>query len=101
MGIIEAIAMIRAAIEQSSQQQDDAVWESAVAAAGLAPQGDKGQAGVDQEFLGTFGSLNLRVRHTCRDTSRTFSLGPDRTRVRLELRQGDVVLDSYTGGYEK
>jgi hypothetical protein len=101
MKIIDAITTIRSAIDACAETQDDHGWQSAVAAAGLQSQGDKGKAGIDEDYVGTFGPLELRVNYTWRDTSKAFQLGPDRTRVKLELRQNGTTLDSYTNGYER
>lgn len=101
MKIIEAITTIRNAIEASAFSESNGAWQSAVAAAGLQSQGDKGDMGIDEDFVGIFGGLELRVKHTWRDTSKTHQPGPDRTRVKLEVRQNGVTLDSYTNGYEK
>ena len=99
--IIEAIATIRIAIDESATAESDSAWQSAVRAAGLTSQGDEGNVGIDEDYVGTFGPLELRVKYTWRDTSKTFSLGPDRTRVRLEICHGNTVLDSHTNGYQK
>jgi hypothetical protein len=100
MGLIQTIAALKAAIDKSAADETDSAWHSAVRDAGLQSQGDKGDMGIDETFVGTAGGLTIRVRHTCRDTSRPFSMGPDRTRVRLEVVDGEKVLDSYTNGYE-
>lgn len=100
MKIIEAITTIRTAIDTSAEAKSDGAWRSAVTAAGLQSQGDKGSSGIDEDFLGTFGPLELRVNYRWYDTSKTFQPGPDRTRVILEVRHAGKVIDSYTNGYE-
>ncbi|WP_322965658.1 hypothetical protein [Sphingomonas fuzhouensis] len=100
MGLIQTIAALKASIDKSAEEETDSAWNSAVQTAGLQSQGDKGDMGIDETFVGTADGLTIRVRHTCRDTSRPFAMGPDRTRVRLEVVDGDKVLDSYTNGYE-
>jgi hypothetical protein len=100
MKLIEAISTIRAAIDRSSEAKEDGAWARAVEDAGLKSQGNKGALHIDEDYLGDFGPLQLRVNWTCRDTSRTFSPGPDRTRLTLQVLHQGAVLDSYVNGYE-
>ena len=101
MKLLEAITSIKSAIDTSAEAKSDSAWKAAINAAGLVVQGDeKTGLYIDEEFVGSFGTFNVRVKHTCRDTSKTFSIGPDRTRVTLELIQDGKVVDSYTNGYE-
>ncbi|MGV1793562.1 hypothetical protein [Rhizobium sp. A37_96] len=100
MEIIEAIVSIKAAIDTSVAAKTDSAWKSAVSAAGLVSQGDKGVTSLDESYIATFGPLQLRVNHTWRDTSKSFQLGPDRTKVTLDLIHNANVLDRYTNGYE-
>lgn len=100
MKLLEAIITIKAAIDVSAAAKTDNAWRDAVTKAGLVSEGDKGTTGLDETYVATFGTVELRVRHTWRDTSKTFSPGPDRTRVALELRQGGKAIDTFTNGYE-
>jgi hypothetical protein len=99
--LIDAIRNIRTAIESSAATGSDASWLAAVKAAGLQSQGDNGTTGIDENYEKAFGPVTLRVKHTWRDTSKTFAPGPDRTRVRLDVIVDGAVIDSYTDGYEQ
>lgn len=101
MTLIEAISSIKAAIDASASNQTDHHWKSAVSAAGLISQGDVGNTGIDESYQAAFGQYELKVRHTWKDTSRTFQIGPDRTRVELSLVYSGKVVDSYTNGYQE
>lgn len=100
MKVIEAIASIRAAIDVSAEAKNNHAWRSAVTTAGLKSQGDTGTMGIDEDYVENFGPLEVRVKHTMRDTSKPFSIGPDRTRITLSVSLNGAKLDSYTNGYE-
>lgn len=100
MKLFEAIETIKTAIDASSSAKTDTAWKSAVDKAGLVSQGDKGLTGIDEDYVAAFGGLELRVKHTWRDTSKTFSPGPDRTVVKLDLVLNGKAVDSYSNGYE-
>ncbi|NEJ94345.1 hypothetical protein [Rhizobium ruizarguesonis] len=100
MKLLDAITTIKAGIDTSAEAQDDLAWKAAVEKAGLVSQGDKGTTGLDETYSATFGPLELRVRHTWRDTSKTFQIGPDRTKLTLDLVHGGTSVDSYSNGYE-
>ncbi|SRR5258708_1624753 len=100
MKIIEAITTIKAAMEKSAAERTDSAWQEAMTSVGLKSQGNKAQIGIDEDYVGIFSGLEVRLNHTWRDTSKAFAPGPDRTRLLLELRQGGSVLDSYKTGHE-
>lgn len=100
MKLLEAITSIKAAIDASAAEKSD-LWKSTVLKAGLVSQGDKSTTGIDETYVATFGKAELQVRHTSRDTSKTFQPGPDRTGITLTLIHGGTTLDSYTNGYEE
>ena len=100
MKIIEAITTLKNAIDLSVSKKSDAPWQIAAQNAGLASSGDNGTIGIDEDYVGTIGHFEIRIKHTCRDTSKPFSLGPDRTRIRLEILHNGKEIDNYTAGYE-
>ncbi|MFS2180081.1 hypothetical protein ACCC98_29710 [Rhizobium pisi] len=100
MDLILAIRNIASAIEQSVETKSDANWKAAVASAGLVTTGDTGQTSIDERFERAFGPATLRFQHKWWDTSKTFSPGPDRTKLTLTLLYGDKVLSEYNGTYD-
>jgi len=102
MKLLEAITSIKNAIDVSAEARSDSAWQAAVGAAGLVlgHGGRHGGLSIDEDYVGKFGPFEVRVKHTMRDTSKSFSPGPDRTRVTLDLIHDGKVLDSYTNGYE-
>ncbi|MBY3474071.1 hypothetical protein HFN78_24615 [Rhizobium laguerreae] len=102
MKLLEAITSIKNAIDASAAAKSDSAWQAAVSAAGLVLEdgGRHGGLSIDEDYVATFGPLEVRVKHTMRDTSKAFAVGPDRTRVRLDLIHDGKVLDCYTNGYE-
>ena len=92
MELISAIRNISSAIDRSVESKTDGVWKEALAAAGLVSKGDTGQISIDKGFEREFGPATLRFQHKWWDTSKTFSPGPDRTRLTLTLLHGDQVL---------
>ncbi|SCX28093.1 hypothetical protein DSM25558_4370 [Agrobacterium sp. DSM 25558] len=101
MKIFEAIETIKAAIDNSSEQKSDGPWANAVEAAGLVAQNKPSDVSrTDEDYVRAFGTVELRVNHTCRDTSKTFQMRPDVTVIKLELVQNGKVIDSYANGYQ-
>lgn len=101
MKLLEAITSIKNAIDASAEAKSDSAWQAAVSAAGLVVEdgGRHGGLSIDEDYVAAFGPLQVRVKHTMRDTSKSYSPGPDRTRVKLDLIHDGKVLDSYTNGY--
>lgn len=100
MDLIQAIREITAAIDESARTESDGPWKSAVTAAGLVSLGDTSQMGIDELFERSYGSLVLRFQHKWWDTSKTFSPGPDRTRLTLTLLQGTQQASTYSASYD-
>ncbi|WP_205522764.1 hypothetical protein [Myxococcus eversor] len=92
---------LKLAMDESAETKSDAPWAVAARNAGLRMQPDTGDSEInDTTFSGNFGTLVVTLNHRWRDTSRTFQPGPDRITLRLEVRQGNSLLDSYTTGYD-
>ncbi|TBB57024.1 hypothetical protein ELH42_37750 [Rhizobium ruizarguesonis] len=100
MELILAIRDIASAIDQSVEAKSDINWKAAVTLAGMVSKGDTGQTSIDERFERAFGLATLRFQHRWWDTSKTFSPGPDRTRLILTLLHGDGVLSEYNGTYD-
>jgi hypothetical protein len=56
--------------------------------------------GADERYLATFGPLELRFTYRWYDTSKAFSIGPDRTRLTREIIGSGKVLDEYRNSYD-
>ncbi|WP_417264232.1 hypothetical protein [Celeribacter sp.] len=100
MMLIEAICTIKDAIDRSSAEADDGPWLSAIGKAGLVAQGNTRQGAIDEAYTAHFGDIELRFRHYWRDTSRTFSPGPDRTTMTLTVLSQNKAIDSYSKSYD-
>ncbi|RUM26642.1 hypothetical protein EFQ99_00045 [Rhizobium vallis] len=97
---IKVIRKIAEAIDKSVEETSDVPWKNAVEAGGLISMGDTGTIGIDECFQRSFGPLLLQFQYKWWDTTKTFSPGPDRTRLTLTLLHGSQEISKYSGTYD-
>lgn len=100
MKLAETVTELKSAIDRSAEEQSDGPWQVAAERANLESQGDVGTTSLDESFVGHVENAKVTLQHTWRDTSKTFSPGPDRTRLRLTVEIDGKVVETHVNGWE-
>ena len=99
MELTEAIATITAAIDDSVKEASDGPWAVAAQTAGLVLQENTNPHSQEQDYIGIFGDAELHLRWWWRDTSRTFSPGPDVHNISLSIVQNGQSKPLHGGAF--
>lgn len=101
MNRADYVNTIKAAMNASKREHDDAPWEAEILALGFKEYPDTGTVNLNVDHvLSLPDGLMLRLNHRWFDTSGPFSPGPDRTRLTLEVSVNGLIIDQYTVSWD-